>query len=144
LEKSIALNPNYDHAIAGLGDILIFAGRPEEAIGLVKRAMRLNPIHPVQYLFSLGHAYFLTGQYEEAIATLRRALNRSPNFLPIHVYLAAIYIELGREEEAHAAAAEVLRLDPKFSVERFAKNLPYKDQTELERIFDAMREMGLT
>jgi len=29
---------------------LAFAGRPEEAIGLIEKAMRLNPHYPVSYL----------------------------------------------------------------------------------------------
>ena len=37
LEKTITLNPNYADGLAGLGEILYFAGRPEEAIGLIRR-----------------------------------------------------------------------------------------------------------
>ncbi|NIP52997.1 MAG: tetratricopeptide repeat protein, partial [Gammaproteobacteria bacterium] len=72
LEKAIALSPNYADHLVGLGYILNFAGRPKESIGLVKKAMRLNPIYPAFYLWELGHAYFLTGRYEEAIETLNR------------------------------------------------------------------------
>ncbi|MBK5101557.1 MAG: tetratricopeptide repeat protein, partial [Desulfobacteraceae bacterium] len=75
LEKAIALSPNYADHLAGLGYILNFSGRPEEAIGLVKNAMRLNPMYPAYYLWELGHSYFLTGRYEEAIETLKRVLD---------------------------------------------------------------------
>jgi len=50
---------------------------------------------------------------------------------------------LGREEEARAAAAEVLRLDPKFSVEYFVKTLPLKNKADTERLIDALRKAGL-
>ena len=86
LEKTLSLNPNYADGLTGLGEALYFAGRPEEAIGLVKKAMRLNPKYPVWYLLNLGHAYFLTGRYEEAITTLKRVNNRNPNFWPAYIY----------------------------------------------------------
>ncbi|MBW1802266.1 MAG: tetratricopeptide repeat protein, partial [Deltaproteobacteria bacterium] len=143
LNMTLTLNPNYADGLAGLGEILYFAGRAEEAIGLIKKAMHLNPKYPVWYLLNLGHAYFLAGRYEEAIATLKRVLNRNPNFFPAHIYLAASYIELGQEREARAEAAEVLRINPYFSLEDGKQRLPYKDQEVLERLGDSLRKVGL-
>ena len=119
--------PTIADAYRWLGDILNYAGRPEEAIGLIEKAMRLNPHYPPFYLFYLGEAYRLTGRYEEAIAAYKRALTRNPNLLPAHLSLAVIYSELGREEEARAEAAEVLRLNPNFSLEGVRQIVPYKD-----------------
>jgi adenylate cyclase len=142
-EKAIALSPNDADGIAGLGSTLNWAGRPEEAIGLVKKAMRLNPMYPVWYLWNLGHAYFLTGRYEEAIETLKSVLDRNPYFLPPHAYLAASYSELGRQEEAQAEAAEVMKLSPQTSTEAWRQRLPYKDQAAIERLFDGLRKAGV-
>jgi len=49
----------------------------------------------------------------------------------------------GREDEARTQAAELLRIDPKFSLERFAKTLTYKNQTEIDRYIGALRKAGL-
>lgn len=141
-ERAISLNPNYADAIAGLGDILNFSGRPEEAIGLVNKAMRLNPRYPVWYLWNLGHAYFLTGQLEKAISVFRRALGRNPNFHPAHIYLAVIYIEQGRKEEAAAEWKEFTRKNPDLASEAWKERLPYKDRTSLERVFKALGKAG--
>ncbi|MDX2347309.1 MAG: adenylate/guanylate cyclase domain-containing protein [Nitrospirota bacterium] len=145
LEEAIALSPNSADGLAGLGEILNWAGRPEETIGLVQKAMRLNPKYPSWYLWSLGHAYFLSGRYEEAIETLKRVLDRNPDDLPAHAYLAASYSELGRQEEARAEAAEVerLRIGSQTSAEAVKQKLPYKDQAVLERLFDSLRKAGL-
>jgi Flp pilus assembly protein TadD len=50
---------------------------------------------------------------EEAIAALKKSLNGSPADLGVHLLLAAVYSELGRDAEAQTEAAEVLRLNPK-------------------------------
>ena len=50
---------------------------------------------------------------------------------------------MGREKDARAEAAEVLRINPKFSVDYFAKALPYKDQEVPSKIVDALRKAGL-
>ena len=143
LEKTLSLNPNYADGLTGLGEALYFAGRPEEAIGLVKKAMRLNPKYPVWYLLNLGHAYFLTGRYEEAITTLKRVNNRNPNFWPAYIYLAASYVELGQEEKARIEASELLRINPNFSLEAGRQRLPYKDKAVLEHLFGILRKAGL-
>ena len=143
LEKAVALNPNYADGYAGLGDILTWAGRPEEAIGWIEKAMRLNPRHPVWYLWGLGHAYFSAGQYDEGVTAFKRTLNRNPNFWPAHAYLSVSYIELGRKEEARAEAAEVLRMNPSYSLETLTQRLPYKDEAVLEGVLAAFGKAGL-
>jgi len=142
-ERAVALNSNDAEAYAGLAYILNYAGRPEEALGLVEKAMRLNPRHPVTYLHSLGLAYRLTGRNEEALAAYKRALARNPDLLVAHFMLAAIYSELGREEEARAEVAELLRLSPGFSLEVARQRTPYKDQAKLERLLAGLRKAGL-
>jgi adenylate cyclase len=141
-ERAVALNPNGADAHAHLGMILYYVGRHEEAIALLKKAIRLNPIPPNWYLFSLGEAYFLAGHYEEAVAAYQRVLRRNPDDMRAHTGLAATYILLGWEEKARAAAAEVLRIDPKFSVE-YVKTLPFKHKADRELLIDALRKAGL-
>jgi len=142
-ERALALNPNDAFSYFVLAQILNFVGKPEEAIGLAEKALRLDPRNQELYLFSLGSAYAATRRYEEAIAALKRTLTRYPNFLPAHAFLAAIYSGLGREEEARAEAAEVLRINPNFSLEVWRQAVPVKDQERLERFLDALRKAGL-
>ncbi len=80
---------------------------------------------------------------EDAITVLKKALHYQPDYFRAHLALAVCYAALGREEEAHAEAAEVLRLNPKFSLDRFAKRFTGKDQAEHERYVDALQKAGL-
>ncbi len=141
--KTLDLNPNYADGLAGLGETLCFAGRPKEAIAVLRKAIRLNPIPPVWYFNGLGHAYFLTGRYEEAIEALRGVLKHNPNFWPAHIYLAASYVEMGQKDRARAEAAEVLKINPDFSIKYRKHRLPYKDPAVLERLSDSLHIAGL-
>jgi len=50
---------------------------------------------------------------------------------------------MGKIDEAWAAAAEVIRIAPKFSVDKFVKKLPFKDQDYSERWAESLRKAGL-
>jgi adenylate cyclase len=138
LQRAISLDPNNADALDQLAHILTFAGRPEEAIGLEKKAMRLNPLYPSLYEWTLGHAYFLLGEYEQAIAALRRVLDRSPGFHPAHIYLALSLTQLGRMDESKAEAAEFMRVTPSMSWESWKQRLPYKNKAILEGLFETL------
>ena len=142
-ERAIALDANFAEAYTWLGEALRRVGRPEEALGLLEKAMRLNPHYPPFYIYQLGEAYRYTGRYEEAIAAYKKALTHIPDLLIAHLGLAVIYSELDREEEARAEVAEVLRLNPKYSLEVLRQISPYKDPAVLERMLAALRKAGL-
>jgi hypothetical protein len=80
---------------------------------------------------------------EGAIGTCEKAVHGRPNDLFAHIALTTTYGLCDREEEARATAAEILRIQPKFSVERFAKGLQYKNQADKESLINALRKAGL-
>ena len=142
-EKAVALNPNSAESHFRLGKTLTFSGRYEESIPEYKRAIRLNPIPPNMYFYSLGLSYGWTGQYEEAITWCKKATRLEPNSLYARIMMTVVYSLSRREEEARAAAAEVLRINPKFSLEKFEKKVTYKKKTDKERVIGALRKAGL-
>jgi adenylate cyclase len=142
-ERAVALDPNGADVYAWYATSLTFARRPEEAIPLFQKAIRLNPFGPTWYFFNLGNALANSGRFEEAVSAYKKALQRSPDNLLAHVLLTTTYSMMGREKEARAEAAEVLRINPNFSVDYFAKTLPYKDQKVTNNLIDALRKAGL-
>jgi adenylate cyclase len=143
LERTIALNPNDAWGYAGLAEALSRIGRSEEAVAMAAEALRRKSFVADQHLNSVGAAYDLAGKPGEAIAPLKQFLSHYPNILGAHLTLAAVYSELGKEAEAHAEAAEVLRINPKFSLEVHKERVPIKDPALLERHIEALRKAGL-
>jgi TolB-like protein/class 3 adenylate cyclase/Tfp pilus assembly protein PilF len=142
-ERAVALDPNGGEVYAWYALSLTLSGRPEEAIPLFQKAIRLNPFGPAWYFFNLGNALRDAGRFEEAVSAHKKALQRSPDSLLTHVFLTATYSMMGREKEACAEAAEVLRINPEFSVGYFAKALAYKDQEVPNKLIDALHKAGL-
>jgi adenylate cyclase len=143
-EKGVSLNPNSAHAYWALGSVLAYAGRSQEAFPILQKCLRLSPI-PVhsQVLVFLASYYRNLGQYEEAIATYKKVFRLyGPDHSMAHLGLAGCYAMMGRENEARAEAAEVMRIDPKFSVEWFMKNFPV-DQASKDRLTEALLKAGL-
>jgi adenylate cyclase len=143
-EKAVSLDANSAYAYHVLGSVYAWAGRPQEAIPFIKKSLHLSPI-PIDSstLPRLGAAYSMLGQHEEAIATYKKALQiYGPDDLTAHLGLLSVYVRTGRENEARAEGAEVLRIDPKFSIERYLKGLPM-DQAIKDRMAVGMRKAGL-
>ena len=143
VERAISLNPNDASNLLRLGFVLINDGRPEEAITALKNARRLNPT-PWQHLYlQLVIAYRLTGRYKEAIETAKEALAHVPNNINIYLQLAATYSMMSQGAKARAAAAEVMKINPKFSLEWYARTLYFKNKVDTDHTLDALRKAGL-
>ena len=142
-ERAVALNPSGATVLVNYAASLYFAGRSEEAIPLLQKAIRLNPFGPGLYYQYLGNALRMTGRFEEAVSAYKKAIQRAPNNLWSHILLTATYSMMDREKEAQAEAAEVLRINPKFSLDFFAKTTPLKDRSETDKVVNALRKAGL-
>jgi adenylate cyclase len=145
-KRCLALDPNNAEGHARLGNTLELAGRPAEGLPFIETAMRLDPHYPFLYIFWLGNAFHSMQRYDEAIAAYRRVISRTPDFLYVRIFLAAVYAQQGRIDQAKAEAVEALRISGgfgAFSVERVAQRLPLKDAGALARLVDGMRQAGL-
>jgi len=110
---------------------------------LAEKAMRLDPRNRDSYLWLVGYSYTQMGRYEEAIPIFKRHLAANPNCPPCHLNLIVDYSELGREDEARAEAAEVLRISPHFSLDGLKRLNAQKDQTFANRVYADARKAAL-
>ncbi len=138
-ERALKLNPNDADMMAEMADALAHCGRPEDAVELLQRAMRLNPYYPDWYSWNLSGAYHQLREYEKAIETVKRMQNPAEG----RRLLATCYAQLDRMEEARAEAAEVMRVHPEFSLEHWAEVLPDKNPEDIEHFIEGLRKAGL-
>ncbi len=141
-EKALTLSPT-SHVMAHCGRIWTSVGRPQEALELIKKAMRRNPYFNSMYFFILGNAHRLMGNYDEAIAALEARRDSNPNTLSPLVMLAATYAEAGRMDEARATVKDSVKRFPKYSLKRPMRVLRYKDPADKERIIANLRKAGV-
>lgn len=139
-EQAVTLDPNSAEAHVMLAHTLRVAGRAEEAIAEYHKAIRLNPIPPSYYLFGLGMCYSLTGQHDTAIKWCEKAIRQDPDSLIARLIMTVVYSLAGRDKQARAQAAEVLRINPRYSLAKAEKRATamYKDV-----FIRALRKAGL-
>ena len=142
-ERGVELDPNSGQANYNLALVLRWAGKSKEAIPVLQKAIRLEPMAPDNYNRQLALSYFQTGDCKEAIAMCEKGIKRQPDNLVSRVTIAAVYGSCGREAEARKEATEVLRINPKFTVESFMGNTPYKNPSDRDRMVQGLRKAGL-
>jgi adenylate cyclase len=140
-ERAFALNPNFiDYRYAAA---LIYAGEPARAIEILELNIRLDPFRPWPFQF-MGVACYMLKRYGEAVPWLRESASRLPNSQLSHLMLASAYAQSAQFEEARAEAAEVLRINPCFTIESWKPIiLLFKDPKDAEHRTDGLRKAGL-
>lgn len=149
-KRALELGPNNACNTAILAQTMYFAGRGNEAIQLMEKAMRLSPYHPHWYLGTLALAYITIERYEEALELAKRQLDLvktrgvfGVGLISSYLILTEALIYLGRKGDARRHAEEVLRIKPDFSLDEFSKSTFYKNPSDLEARLDALRKAGL-
>jgi adenylate cyclase len=141
---ALSLNPNSSEALACLGNICTFSGRPSEAVPLIERAMRLDPIYSQQYLHLLGVANLLAGKYENAAILLRQRILLVPRTDFTRAVLASALGHLGDVDEARRVWGELKEINPQYSFgEHFARQ-PFKNEEDVQRIAEGLAKAGLS
>ena len=141
-QHAVAIDPNFAWGYGCLAWMLEVSGRPAEAVEAAEKAIRLDPLNRAVYSLYEGFAYAFMGRYGDAISSLKEYLARYPNLIGARIVLIACYIELGRTGEARAEAAEVMRINPGFSLEKQRNNSVMKEPMR-DRLFGDMAKAGL-
>jgi adenylate cyclase len=141
--RMIELDPNFAQGHSATGMALMYAGRSADALQPIATSMRLDPHYPPVVLHFLAQANFSLGQYEVAAQLLRDRIARNPATESSRMLLAACYGHLGRLDDARATWAEVLEINPDFSLMQRERVMPYKDAGDFRRIVEGLAKAGL-
>jgi tetratricopeptide (TPR) repeat protein len=108
-------NPQCWLAENNLGALLTKQGRLAEAIALLEKSLRLEPLNPEAH-YNLGLALSKSGRLQEAAASFETALRLMPEHAEAHNNLANLLAKQpGRQAEAIAHYEAALRLRPDYA-----------------------------
>jgi adenylate cyclase len=148
IEQALALDPHDPTSNYSMGNTLIYAGRPKEAVEFLKKGMRLDPNNPSRYLAGLGRAHFSMGELEEAVGLYERAMRLNPETAPWAWggCLAAFYALLGRDQEARSMFETIKKekfdVPGTYNLRYIMNSAPYKDRAVAERLVAGLRKAG--
>jgi adenylate cyclase len=144
LGRAVALNPSSALAFGASALVHCFAGDYGTAIEHGRRALRLSPFDPLAYrpLIALAFAHLFTDRHEEAAEYAARAIQANPGLDVSHTILVASLVELGRLEEARAAAGQLMAAFPTFRIAQ-RRRAGFRDTARFEAYLAALRRAGL-
>ena len=119
-DRAVALNANSWMTWNCRGHVYRIAGLQEEAIRSFERAVRVSPVDPQLHhtISGIGQALIELRRFDEAIVAGKKAL-RQNLYVVTYLCLASAFAHLGRDAEAHEAAARVLEIDPAFTISAY-------------------------
>lgn len=141
-KRALALDPNNADAYVTLALSTTLAGDPERGIEFMGRAMDLNPRYGSRYSGVLGICYYHANRLEEAMSAFEDSLARNPARIPPYLYKTAIFMQTGREDDAQWQVAEVLTIDPDFTLRNFDRILPFGNTAKKEEFVALLRKAG--
>jgi len=141
-DRAVALNPNSFTAWHCRGFVYRIAGRSEEAVRSFERAIRMSPLDPRLHrtFTGMGMAFIELGRFDEAIVAGKKAQRQSPSYSPARCCLASAFANLGRDAEAHEAAARLLEVDPAFTISAW---IAQGGRSNAKQLIEGLRKAGL-
>ena len=141
MDRTIAINPNDAHGLAGRGNVLMWLGQTDAAIQALEQAQRIDPDLSAIDRFALSLAYYLKRRYDSAIGQAELNLRETAGANFSRIVLAAAYAQHDRLEDAARVAKEIRRMDPTFDPRAFGSK--FLQPTDLEHLRDGFRKAGL-
>ena len=141
MDRTVAINPNDAHGLAGRGNVLMWLGQTDAAIEALEQAQRIDPDLNAIDRFALSLAYYLKRRYDSAIELAEVNLRDTAGANFSRVVLAAAYAQRDRTEEAARVAVLIRRTDPTFDPHAFGSK--FLHPTDLEHLRDGLRKAGL-
>ncbi|KAJ1371662.1 hypothetical protein KIN20_033649 [Parelaphostrongylus tenuis] len=109
--NAIRLNPNYEHALNNLANILEAKGRRKEAELLLRKAVQNKPTFATAWM-NLGITLMNQNKYQEALQSFHQSLRLRPFSADCLFNIGNLYQKMGQPQEALEAWMNATRLDP--------------------------------
>jgi tetratricopeptide (TPR) repeat protein len=148
-EVAVSINPGAGDLLSNAGWILKYAGEYQQAVELMQRGVRLDPLAPLPRFDQLASAYWLTGRFREMVEISERIVSRpltSRRFIITHLRLAAVHWRQGKKDEARKYIEKVMKAFPDTTISAMEKTPVlawYKDQSVPQGLADIWRDIGV-
>jgi adenylate cyclase len=142
-KSAISNRPNCTHANGYYANVLHYCGDQDAALRHIRLAIRYSPIHPSLFTNILSNIYRARGDCELATLTAKSAIATTPDDLMARLVLASLATRKKQSETAASLTEEILRIEPTFTVSRFAAGQPYRSEEFLAELVAELREAGL-
>ncbi len=146
LKRALANNPNIGFVSMLCGAGLLYAGGNDtEALECFLATQKFSPKDPLAFanLANLGAAYAELGDLEKAEKFCRKSIELFPSWDTGIYYLISVLVQKDDIDEAKNNAELLLKLDQKFSIEKFDSAFRINNQSLKGKIIHALKEVGI-
>lgn len=138
MNKAIAAAPYNAFTLTDAGSIFLQAGQPEKALELTDTAAARDPGLSWFFNYVRGFIYIVLGKNEEAVEVLK-----TTEFADAPLQLAIAYMRLGRDAEAQAAVAKMLKSAPAATIQSWRQAWNFRDNAILDQASADLARAGL-
>ncbi|WP_417308370.1 hypothetical protein [Devosia sp.] len=138
LDRAAHLAPNHADVLADYADTLVHNSDFVAARQKIDAALRLNPMPPDEYIWTLGGISFFLGQWEEALSHLTQMQNQDPALR----LMAASAAMAGQMDLARKYRLLALEEQPDFVTSDWISRMPQRDPADVDLYLEALRKAG--
>jgi TolB-like protein len=145
LDRAIAANPNCAEAYLRGSWVSMWNGDFPTALSRADTNERLDPLSAEEVARTgiRASARFFLREFDAAIEAANRTVTRSPDFHAVRCILIASLSHTGREEEARAEAAELLRRSPEYTRVLMRANSPFRYEWMADLFLGGLSRAGV-
>jgi adenylate cyclase len=143
IEKVLTKNADNSLSLFNRGELRMSIGELSQSISDIERAIRLDPSFRHQYLQFLGMSHLLSGHYETAAAIFRERVLLTKTTDVGRAWLACALGHLGETAQAQEAWAEMLEINPAFSMKTRLAKLLFADPSYTDKVIEGLTKAGI-
>lgn len=113
-ETALVLDPESEHAMVGLGEVLFFFNRADDALVLFDRARERGHAGDPELLLGMGRALYRSGHLTDARDVFFEAIELYPESADALASAGRVLDRLGDEKGALRVLRRALRIDPRY------------------------------
>lgn len=145
VRRALAINPSSARAHDHAGWLLLYAGKPNEAMEHFERGIVLCPLDEFGFRMLTGRAFahLFLNNFSAAVSDARRAHAVAPDYSVCHRVLISALAHDGQTAAARTAVRELQNVNAGLTVARYARETRFEGTQNRETLFAGLRLAGM-